>query len=148
MTEQSATAPGFQWGRWLTLYSAATFLVLGGDAAMHHYHTVGEHPLAWIPIVFGPIAALACLPGILSARWRPVVTLWVGLAAMAVGGAGTLFHNLPTYLERGDQSIVAAFLDATNPPMAPAAFASAGILLVLVWWGERLWRTGYYHPKS
>ena len=120
----------------MSLFCALSFLMLGTDAAMNHHLILARSALAWTPLVFAPVAAALCLAAVFSPRWRKLA--WVaGLLALAVGGAGTLIHNYLTLAERGDVTIVSALLDAPRPPLAPAAFASTGVLMLLVWFAER-----------
>lgn len=127
--------PGFPWGRWLMLYSALSFAVLGIDAAMNHHEVLVENAWSWTPVIFAPLAVIVSLVSVFSAAWRRQA--WIlGVVAIIVGIAGTLFHNVPTLDERGTMSIWHALLTAKQPVLAPAAFASTGLLLLLVAWGE------------
>lgn len=126
----------FSWGRWLSLYCAFSFAMLGVDAAMNHHQVITRVPWAYTPLVFAPLAVIVSLAGVYSKRWRQ--SSWVlGGLAILVGIAGTLFHNVPTIMGRGEQTIWQALLNAYRPVLAPASFAATGVLLVLIAWGER-----------
>jgi hypothetical protein len=126
----------FAWSRWVSLYCVISFAVLGVDVAMNHRDVIHETPFAYIPIVFAPLALLLCMAAVFSQRWR--YAAWgIGLLALLVGGAGTLFHLVPTITERGALPLTQALLTSPRPLLAPAAFASTGLLMLLVAWGER-----------
>ena len=132
---QSKGVTVFAWGRWLALYCAFSFAMLGVDAAMNHHLILAKNPWAIAPLIFAPLAVAVSLVNLFSARWRQQAWILGGLAVI-VGTAGTLFHNVPTILARGDQSIWQALLNAYRPVFAPAAFAATGLLLFLITWGE------------
>ena len=144
-TQQRTERTTFAWGRWLALYCAFSFGVLGADAAMNHHVIVTDNPWAYTPLLFAPLAAMVSLVCVFSARWRRQVWILGGLAIF-VGVAGTLFHNVPTILERGDLPVWRALLNAGRPVLAPASFAATGVLLLLVSWGER-WQ-GAHEPTE
>jgi hypothetical protein len=117
--------------------------MLGVDAAMNHHMIITKHPWAYTPLLFAPLAVLVSLVCVFSAHWRRQAWILGGLAIL-VGLAGTLFHNAPTILGRGDLSVWQALLNADRPALAPASFAATGVLLLLVAWGER--RQGIHAP--
>lgn len=126
----------FPWGFWLAIYWAFSFAMLGVDAAMNHHAIIRENPWSLTPIIFAPLAVIVSLICVFSASWRRQA--WIpGVVALLVGIAGTLFHNIPTILERGHQTVWQALLNTERPVLAPAAFAATGLLLLLVAWGER-----------
>ena len=135
-TRPTAKCPVFAWGRWLALYCAFSFVMLGVDAAMNHHLILAKNYWAYTPLIFSPLAVLISMAYAYSAHWRQHAWL-LGALAVLVGVAGTLFHNLPTIVERGDVSIWRALLNADRPVLAPAAFAATGLLLFLIAWGER-----------
>jgi hypothetical protein len=120
----------------LALYCAFSFAMLGVDAAMNHHLILATNHWALTPLIVAPLVVVVSLVGVFSARWRQQAWIPGGLAVL-VGIAGTLFHNVPTILERGDQSIWQALLNADRPVFAPASFAATGVLLLLVAFGER-----------
>jgi len=112
--------------------------MLGVDAAMNHHDEIFENALSWTPLIFAPLAVIYCITAIFSARWRQWA--WtVGLIGIAVGSAGTIFHNLATISHRGQDTVWVALLEASRPVLAPASFAATAVLLLLVAWAER-WR--------
>ena len=145
--ESKTTIRSFTWGPWLALYCAISYAVLGVDAAMNHHTVIFENKFSWTPLIFAPIAVIVSLICVFSPRWRRWA--WIlGVLALIVGIAGTLFHNIPTITERGQLTIWQALLNPTQPVLAPAAFASTGLLLLLISWGERCWRTrNICHPS-
>ena len=124
----------FQWGRWISLFCAFSFLILGVDAAMSHMAVSSFFPK--IPIIFAPLAILLSLAAVFWVSWRRLAWI-VGLLALAVGIAGGLFHNVLTLNESEGLSVLDAFLYTARPPIAPLAFASTGVLMLFVAWAER-----------
>lgn len=125
----------FNWRQWLLLYCAFSFALLGVDAAMNHHSVLTENMLSYTPLLFAPLALLYSVIAIFRESFRRKA--WgMGIAALLVGGAGTLIHNYYNIVERSGPSIWGALLNAQFPVFAPAAFASTGLLLFLVAWGE------------
>ncbi|MHB0935659.1 MAG: hypothetical protein ACYDCO_07525 [Armatimonadota bacterium] len=130
------TNPPLGWGQWVALFSTISFAMLGFDAGMNHHRVLANNPITYMPLIFAMVAVVYCLVSVYSVRWRRAA--WVaGLLAVTVGIAGTLFHNVPTIIHRGDLTIWQALLNAYRPVLAPAAFAASGMLLLLVAWAER-----------
>ena len=126
----------FPWSRWILIISAVTFLMLGLDALLNHRNILNIKYLSLIPVVLSPLFFGYCVVAVLLEHWRKFA--WVaGLLAIAIGLAGTLFHWLSAISQRFDQTVVAAVLESSRPPLAPAAFASAGLFLLLVAWADR-----------
>ena len=128
--------PLFAWGRWVSLFCAFSYVMLGIDAAMNHHKVIETNRLSWTPLIFAPIAVALCLTGVFSAVWRRRAWI-VGLLGMAVGGTGMLIHNYLDITEVQDITLWQALLNASRPPLAPAAFASTAILMLLVALAER-----------
>lgn len=135
-THSPADKPPFPWSRWIMLYCAFSFAMLGVDAAMNHHQILATARWSITPLVFSPLAVVVSLVSIFSARWRRQAWILGGLAVI-VGIAGTLLHNIPTLMERGQSTMWQALLNTDRPVFAPAAFAATGLLLFLVAWGER-----------
>lgn len=126
----------FHWRQWLMLYCAFSFAVLGIDAAMNHHRVLAVNSLAYTPIIFAPLAVIYSIVGISLVSWRRQA--WgLGILALLVGGVGTVIHNYLNIANRGDLTVWQILLNAPRPVLAPAAFASTGLLLLLVAWGER-----------
>lgn len=126
----------FNWRQWLVLYCAVSYVMLGVDAAMNHYRALAENALAYTPLIFAPLAVIYLAVSLFVVSWRRQA--WgLGILALIVGGAGTFIHNYLNIIHRGDLSLWQALLNAPRPVLAPAAFASTGLLLFLVAWGER-----------
>lgn len=124
------------WRQWLVLYCAVSFVMLGVDAAMNHHRVLSENILAYTPLIFAPLAVIYLAVSVFDVSWRRQA--WgLGILAQIVGGAGTLIHNYLNITQRGDLSLWQTLLNAPRPVFAPAAFASTGLLLFLVAWGER-----------
>ena len=128
--------PPFAWGRWVSLFCAFSYLMLGLDAAMNHHKVIETNRLSWTPLIFAPLAVALCLTGVFSAAWRRRAWI-VGLLGLAVGGAGELIHNYLDITETQGITIWQALINASRPPLAPAAFASTAILMLLVALAER-----------
>lgn len=142
MTDTSRTdgRAQFPWGMLLSLYSAFTFLMLDVDMALLHLgYRHQNNFFAVLPLVFCVIAALVSLVTAFNVWMRRQA--WVlGLATMLIGGIGTIIHleiafanlhglNIAMLLER--------LVFDPRPPLAPAALAGTGLLLVMVSLAER-----------
>ncbi len=134
--EDTEKTQKFSWGRWITLFCGLSFLMLGLDALLNHRQIIAVRAFSLIPIVFAPLCLAYCIVAFFNQMWRRLA--WIpGLAAVAVGLAGTLFHVTSAIRDRYDQTIMQAILESSRPPLAPAAFASTGILLLFVAWAAR-----------
>ena len=124
------------WNQWLSLYCALAFTVLGIDASMNHHAVFLEYPFSFTPAIFSPLALAASLVTAFSSAWRRKA--WIlAIVAIAVGLAGLAFHNNVNFSERGTMTLWETFINSYKPPaLAPAAFASTGLLLFLIAWGE------------
>ena len=131
-----ANRKSFAWGRWISLYCAVSFAVLGLDAAINHLSVLESNPFSFVPLIFTIPAIALSLAAVFSSRWRRLAWI-IGLLGVSVGLAGTLFHNITTLLEAGDMGYIEALVYALRPPLAPFAFASTGVLMLLVTLAER-----------
>ncbi|MFZ5467976.1 MAG: hypothetical protein ACOZIN_00950 [Myxococcota bacterium] len=114
--------------------------VLGVEVAMTHL--AGREvvvPPQYIPVVFGPLAAVVLVAVGLAVRTEKVflrVVGTVGAVATLVGMAGTTFHARALWrlLEEMEWTWVnvEAALGVAPPPFAPGAFAGIGLLLMLL----------------
>jgi len=97
----------------------------------------------WIPIIFGPCAALLLgLAGLISQRKRSlamVITIPVLLSSIAVGALGAYFHAtravLP-YAPPGEQMGISLIIWAP-PILAPLTFVLVGLLGLSAIWDEK-----------
>ena len=136
MIEGRETTSRFSWGRWIALFCGLSFLMLGLDTVLNHRLVIAVRRLSLIPIVFSPISVAFCIAATFRQAWRRLA--WIpGFAAVAVGLTGTSIHVVLAIRDRYYQTIIQAVLESTRPPLAPAAFASTGILLLFVAWAER-----------
>ncbi len=128
----------FPWGQVLALYNAITFLMLGIDMALLHLGFRHFHFVAVAPIAYCALAAIVSLITAFSAPMRRYA--WVlGALALIVGSIGTVIHLEIAFQSLPDFSLM-QILDHLvfdpRPPLAPAALAGTGLLLILVSVGE------------
>jgi hypothetical protein len=126
----------FAWGKWISLFCAVSFVVLGIDSLINHINVLRLKPFTLIPVIFLPIALILCLMAVFSKRFRRFAWI-VGLLAIFIELAGTSFHNAKTFAERDEMTYFDALAFAIRPPLAPAAFASTGVLMLFVAFDER-----------
>ena len=126
----------FGWPVWILIFCALSFLMLGLDVVLNHRNILDIRLTSLIPIIFSPISIAFCIIAVLTPGWRRFS--WIaGLAAIAVGLGGTIFHWASSISQRYEQTIIEAIIQSSRPALAPAAFASTGLLLLLVAWAER-----------
>lgn len=131
---------GMETKRLAALVLAPGFAALGLDAAIAHL--AGRdlaHPAQLLPIVCGPLGALA-LAAVAATRRGPRALerglRWVGLAMTALGAIGTGFHARALLrLLAGDalswDGLMTA-LAVAPPLMAPGAFAGLGLAVFVL----------------
>ena len=134
-----ATSSSFPWGALVSLYSAFTFIMLDIDMALLHLGYRHFHFLAVLPIVFCVVAAVVCVITAFSPWWRRQA--WaIGLLAMVVGGIGTVIHLEIAFANlRGltGNLLLERLVFDPRPPLAPAALAGTGLLMLMVAAAER-----------
>jgi hypothetical protein len=123
--------------RVLMFVLANAFFGLMIDIRTEHVDAVHERGVAWLPIVYSGVMAIACLIAVIywgkTAR-RLMLPLF--LLAFVIGGMGFYFHNEGQVWEVLRASL-AAWTDPKithsdgPPPFAPLAFAGLGALGVL-----------------
>jgi hypothetical protein len=128
----------FAWGQVLALYNAITFIMLGIDMALLHLGYRHFHFVAVAPIAYCALAGIISFFTAFSAPLRRYA--WVlGVLALIVGGIGTVIH-LEIAIQHLHGSTFREVLDRLifdpRPPLAPAALAGTGLLLVLISIGE------------
>ena len=129
----------FPWGPLIALYSAVSFLMLGMDMALLHLGYRHYHFMAIAPIAFCGVATVIALVTAFSG-WLRRAAWALGLFAILVGITGTIIHmqiafagishfTLPLVIEH--------LVFDPRPPLAPAAVAGTGLLMVLLAFAER-----------
>ncbi len=70
MSSHDASRPtcNFAWARWIAAYAALTFAILFVDTAMNHHDVIHEVRWSWTPLIFAPLAFLACVWAIVCPR--------------------------------------------------------------------------------
>ncbi len=140
---------GLDWPKWLMFYAAASFAVYGTDAAINHLafgprSAIAENALAYTPLIFAPLAVVACLLAFAVPRWRPALAWVTGALAVVVGATGMGIHLLENIenAQEAERALTAFALSgpAALPFFAPAAFAATGIVVLLVGIDARLKR--------
>lgn len=126
----------------MLLMLATNELFLGVDTFLAHSLSGTIRPYEWIPILFGPTAAvLLGLAGLLALRqraWASALATIVFLASAVVGGLGAYFHIARTVLPdapAGQRLTLDMFILAP-PVLGPLAFALVGLLGVSAAWVE------------
>ncbi|MHB9130850.1 MAG: hypothetical protein ACYDBB_07130 [Armatimonadota bacterium] len=129
----------FPWGQAISLYCAFTFIMLDVDMALLHLGYRHFRFMAVMPLVFSLLAAIVCLATTFS-PWLRRQAWVVGVLTLLVGGIGTVFHLelAVASLESSNlQLILAHLIFDPRPPLAPAALAGAGLLMIFVALAER-----------
>jgi len=134
----------FPWSRLISLYSAITFVMLGIDMALLHLGYRHYHFIAVMPIVFCGVAAVVSLVTAFSSWLRRQA--WVlGVLAMAVGTTGTIIHLEIAFTNLGKLTFplfIERLIFDPRPPLAPAALAGTGLLLIMLAIAEN-WPVGW-----
>ncbi len=98
-----------------------------------------SHSAQWVPVIFGPIAAVVLIAigaRRLSRRALAIGLFVVGLLAVAVGLAGAGYHLIPFFDDLKDEPLtfttITSALSIAPPVFAPLAFAAIGSLLCAV----------------
>jgi len=136
MTEQSTPihAPAFPWVQLLSLYSAITFIMLGIDMALLHLGYRHYHFIAVLPVVFSIVAGIITFFTTFSAWLRRQA--WIlGVLTVIVGLIGTFIHLEIALANLGKQPwtmLLERLIFDPRPPLAPAALAGTGLLLMLI----------------
>jgi len=123
--------------RVLILLLAGGFLGLMVDIRVEHVDVVRERPIAWVPIIYSGVMAIACVVACIfwGKTARLVMPVLFSLA-LVVGGMGFYFHNHGKFVNVIETS-VGAWTDPNMehsdapPQLAPLAFAGLGVIGVL-----------------
>jgi hypothetical protein len=123
--------------RVLVLVLANAFFGLMIDIRMEHVDAVHERGIAWPPIVYSGVMAIACLAAaVYWSKTARLLLLPLFLLAFLIGGMGFYFHNQGHVSEVLETSVTAwtdpKMTHSDGPPQfAPLAFAGLGALGVL-----------------
>ncbi len=126
----------------MLLMLAFNELLLGVETYVAHLISGTIVPYEWIPIIFGPVAAvLLILAGFLAQRNRPLATAIANLVfitSIIVGLLGAYFHAVRAirpYAAPGERVSVSLLVWAP-PVLGPLTFALVGILGISASWIE------------
>jgi len=137
--ETTTQTPTFPWGQILSLYSAITYVMLGIDMALLHLGYRHYHFIAVLPIAFCGVAAVVSLLTTFS-RWLRRQAWVLGVLAMVVGMVGTYIHLEIAFANLNGLAwnvVLERLVFDPRPPLAPAALAGTGLVLLLVAVAER-----------
>ncbi len=126
----------------MLLMMAFNELLLGVETYIAHLISGTIVPYEWIPILFGPTAALLLLlAGLIAQRNRPLATIIanaVFIISIAVGLLGAYFHfarAIRPYAIPGERISVPLLVWAP-PILGPLTFAMVGLLGISAAWLE------------
>jgi hypothetical protein len=126
----------------MLLMAAVNLLFLGIDTYLAHSISGTIRPYEWIPIIFGPVAAVLLLAaGLISLRRRPLASATAStvlLASIVVGLLGAYFHLRRALLPNavpGEQVSVDLLVWAP-PILGPLTFSLTGLLGLSAAWVE------------
>jgi hypothetical protein len=124
----------------LTLARLLIFILAGGfgglmvDIRVEHVDVVREHSIAWLPIIYSGIMAIACMAAfVFWNKTARLIMIPLFLLAFVVGGLGFYFHNHGNFIEVARTSLHAWTDPNMNhsddpPQVAPLAFAGLGLI--------------------
>ena len=126
----------------MLLMAAVNLLFLGIDTYLAHSISGTIRPYEWIPIIFGPVAAVLLLAaGLLSLRRRPLASATASavlLASIVVGLLGAYFHLRRALLPNAvpGEQISVDLLVWAPPILGPLTFSLTGLLGLSAAWVE------------
>ena len=126
----------------MLLMAAVNLLFLGIDTCLAHSISGTIRPYEWIPIIFGPVAAVLLLAaGLLSLRRRPLASATASavlLASIVVGLLGAYFHLRRALLPNAvpGEQISVDLLVWAPPILGPLTFSLTGLLGLSAAWVE------------
>lgn len=126
----------------MLLMAAVNLLFLGIDTYLAHSISGTIRPYEWIPILFGPIAAvLLLMAGLLALRHRPLASATASvvlLASIVVGLLGAYFHLRRALLPNAvpGEQISLDLLVWAPPILGPLTFSLTGLLGLSAAWVE------------
>jgi hypothetical protein len=135
----------------MTLLVAFNELMLAVEIYLAHSISGTLVPNEWIPIIFGPIAAvLLGIAGLISLRNRPLA-LWIAnptlVASIVVGILGAYFHIIRAVLPfapAGERVSISLVIWAP-PVLGPLTFVLVGLLGLSAIWEEDPLDSGILH---
>jgi hypothetical protein len=123
--------------RVLILLLAGGFAGLMMDIRVEHVDAVRERSIAWLPIIYSGVMAIACGAGfVFWSKTARLILMPLFLLAFIIGGMGFYFHNEGNLKEVLKNS-VNAWTDPTMdhpdgpPQVAPLSFAGLGMIGIL-----------------
>lgn len=123
--------------RVLIFLLANAFAGLAMDIRVEHVDAVQERGIAWLPIIYCCVMAVACVAAVVYWNWMVrLLMLPLFLLSFFVGGMGFYLHN-HGHFQRVIRSSVRAWADpnmshSDGPPqLAPLAFGGLGAIGVL-----------------
>jgi hypothetical protein len=126
----------------MLLMAAANEFFLAVDIYLAHSISGTITRYEWIPIVFGPIAAvLLLLAGLIARRWREAASLMATVvlgASIGVGLAGAYLHWIRAILPHAlpGEQISVPLLVWAPPILGPLTFSLVGVLGISAAWIE------------
>lgn len=150
MDYMAALFPPIRRARWLVLsrdqlmllMAAVNELFLGVDIYLAHNLNNTIRPREWIPIIFGPAAALLLLiAGLIALRRRPLASVLATVvlgASVVVGLLGAYFHLIRGVLPTGPagERVSVDLLVWAPPVVGPLIFSLVGLWGVSAAWAE------------
>lgn len=126
----------------MLLMAAVNLLFLGIDTYLAHSISGTIRPYEWIPIIFGPVAAvLLLLAGLIALRRRPLASATASvvlLTSILVGVLGAYFHLRRALLPNAvpGEQISVDLLVWAPPILGPLTFSLTGLLGLSAAWVE------------
>ena len=126
----------------MLLMAAVNLLFLGIDTYLAHSISGTIRPYEWIPIIFGPVAAVLLLAaGLIALRRRPLASATASiilLASIVVGLLGAYFHLRRALLPNAvpSEQISVDLLVWAPPILGPLTFSLTGLLGLSAAWVE------------
>lgn len=134
--------------RFVLLVLAGGFLMTAFEVRYLHREVIGYNPVAWIPVVYGVLAAIACLLGMAKKGPLKLVAGFILLLSLPIGAIGFWNHTRENPQALTDMLTVATSMPSARreeheererreevaPAIAPLSLAGLGLIgLVLVW---------------
>ena len=120
--------------QWLILGLASGYVTLVFDLRYEHNHALKHHSLAWTPIIYSAVMAVACV--IALVKWDQAgrsLLLWLSGVGFIVAILGVWLHN-DGHILTGLHTLLSVWAgqrpDPTKDPpiLAPLSFAGLSLL--------------------